>query len=786
MTSLVRGFLAVPTITIFLTTAPAGADEIAGRVLDASQAYVSGARLTLMERATGRQRIATSDTAGLFRFINLSAGAYLLKAEFSGFQTEVIDVFLDNTSRGADELEIVLQIGPVSDEILVTATASPLRSSEAGHASTVVDARTFERRGLPLVGDVLRGLPGVRVQRLGDPGSFTTVRFRGMRDVDTAVLLNGYPIRDVGGLRGDVSSFFQELFLVNLDRVEVVPGASSHLYGSSGSGGVINLVPPAGATQTAIDARVEAGALGLARGALQAQGSAGRLHYGAGAHWLDVARGLDAHDVFRNTTLSGLARVDVSPTVYISGIAHYSNTPRADLNTSPFPIGPSGKELEFERGLGPVAGFVRDLDDPDARRESRLWTAVGSWHHRPTAAWSYSLSYQRTDARRDFPEGPGVSPILGALGVSQIPADLNLVEGTYRAVYMRHDVEIGRYQSVTVGAERTWESRTQRYVSRATNVSTGPTTDRQASAAVYVQDHLWLLDRALNITGSFRGQFFTVENPVGVTELRGLETPDAYTGGLAVAYFLEASGTKIRSQAANGFRAPSLAERFAVFNSSIGPLRVGNPLLRPERTLTIDGGVDQRMFGGHAQVSATYFYNRLQEIITSRRRLFQQANEAGGLSRGVELAAHAVPKAGVQLRGSYTYTRADLIPTADLLRSDNTIARAGVARPFESTPAHEWSFGAVVERLGWNVGAEYARTSKYEEVLFSPRVFRPVLFEFGGLRRLDAVAAYGWRSAHGVIEPYVRAQNILDDEYLEDGFRTPGVAVWAGLHYRFK
>ncbi len=289
MTSLIRAFFAVSILTIFVAAVPAGPDEIAGRVLDSSRAYVSGARLTLVERATGRQRITASDPTGLFRFTSLSAGAYLLKAEFSGFRTEVIEVLLDDTSREVGELEIVLQIGPVSDEILVTATASPLQSSEAGHASTVVDRRTVERRGLPLLGDALRGLPGIRVQRLGDPGSFTTVRFRGMRDVDTAVLLNGYPIRDVGGLRGDVSSFFQELFLVNVDRLEVVPGASSHLYGSSGSGGVVNLVPPAGATQTAIDARVEAGALGMARGALQAQGSAGRLHYGAGAHWLDVA-----------------------------------------------------------------------------------------------------------------------------------------------------------------------------------------------------------------------------------------------------------------------------------------------------------------------------------------------------------------------------------------------------------------------------------------------------------------------------------------------------------------
>lgn len=773
------------TCSLVVVSVPALASELAGRVLDTTQAAVPGVHLTLIERATGRQWIGSTDTDGQFRFGDLHPGAYLLKAELSGFRTEVVELVLDTAPR---HTEIVLEVGRLSDEIVVTATASPLPSSEVARASTIVDARDIERRNVPLLGEVLRGLPGLRVQQLGGPGSFTTVRFRGLRETDTALLIDGHQIRDAGGFRGDITSFFQQLVLSNVDRIEIVPGASSHLYGSSATGGVINLVPRLGASRPNVEAQFEAGALGLVRASLQSQGRLReRLQYSAGAHRVDVTKGLDDHGVFRNTTLGGLARFDVNPDTHVSGIVQFSDTPRADLNDSPFPVGPPGNELGFERGLGPVVGFVSDLDDPDARRESRLSTGIISWQQRLTGNWNYSVSYQRTSTRRNFPDGPALNPRLAGLGVREFPADLNIIEGQHQAVQSRHDVSIGSHQFVTLGAEYNREARTQQFVSRATNTSTGPTTDRQGSGALFVQDHLSLFERTLNVTISFRGQFFTIDNPESVSELRGLETHDAYTGGLGIAYLVRGSGTKIRAQAANGFRAPSLSERFAIFNSSIGPLRVGNPLLRPERTLTVDGGIDQRLFEDRVQLSATYFHNRLQEIITSRRRLFQQANEKGGRTRGVETAVRAAPRAGIEFSAGYTHTRADVIPASDVLRSDNTIARAGVSRPFESTPAHEWYVRGAVERGRWGFHSEYAGTSGYQEVLFSPRLFRPVLFEFDGYRRLDAIATYRWPAGRRAsIDLYVRGQNILADEYVEDGFRTPGPSFWGGIRYRFR
>lgn len=782
MTRLVRAFLV--TFSVLISTVPVLASDLTGRVLDSTQAALSGVRLVLVERATGREWIGSTEAEGQFRFAVPAAGAYLLKAELPGFRSAVLELGLDGTTPR--RIEIVLEIGRLSDDIVVTATASPLLASEVARTAVVIDRRELERHHVPLVGDVLRSVPGLRVQQLGGPGSFTTVRFRGLREADTAVLLDGHQIRDAGGFRGDITSFFQQLMLSGVERIEIVPGASSHLYGSAASGGVINLVPRLDATTPSAEAQFEVGALGLVRSAVQSQGRLGaRLQYGVGAQRLDVTNGLDGHGVFRNTTVGGMARFDVSRNIRLSGIAHLSDTPRADLNDSPFPIGPAGNELGFERGLGPVVGFVSDLDDPDARRESRLSTGIVSWSHRVTGRWNYAVSYQRTATRRNFPDGPALNAVLAGLGVSEFTAELNAIEGRHHAIQTRHHISMSDSHIVTFGAEYGREARTQQFVSQTR--ATGPTTDRQGSGAVFVQDQLSLLDRALNLTVSVRGQFFTIENPESVPELRDLETPDAYTGGAGIAYLIRRSGTKLRAQVANGFRAPSLSERFAIFNSSVGLLRVGNPLLRPERTLTVDGGVDQRLFEDRVQVSATYFHNRLQEIITSRRRLFQQANEEGGRSRGVEIGVRTLTPAGIEVGGGYTYTDTEFVPTSDVLRRDNTVASAGMSRPFESTPAHQWYVRGAVERGRWDLQTEYSGTSGYDEVLFSPRLFRPVLFGFDGYRRLDASATYEWRAGtRSSVDLYVRGQNILDVEYLEDGFRTPGASFWGGLRYRFR
>lgn len=574
--------------------------------------------------------------------------------------------------------------------------------------------------------------------------------------------------------------------LANTDRIEVLPGSGSALYGSSASGGVINVIPRLGSGPPTVEAGFEAGSLEFFQESFRSQGTLGDgFHYSLGAMRSDVNAGIDGQDTFRNTTLAAMLQYDLSPDIKISGILHYLDTPRLDLNASPFPIGPADNPLGYAFGAGPVEGFVADLDDPDSRRDSHLFAAIVNWEQRLSNWWSYSLYFQDTETSQDFSDGPLSHPFLDGLGVFEFAFDSSLIEGSSRIVGTRHYLQAGPHHLFSFGVEHERESRSAQFVLTAP----GPpaTTDRQSSTAFFIQDHMQFFDRRLQLTASFRSQFFSVDNPESVPELQNLDTPDAYTGGLAVSYFFRNAGTKLRAQAANGFRAPSLSERFSVFNFEQGPLRVGNPQLRPERTLTLEAGLDHSLFGDRLQLGATYFYNRLQEIITSTS-LFQNTNAQGGLSRGLELTAEAAASESLNLQASYSYTRADFIAGFDVLKADNSLAPGDLSRPIEGIPNHQWALGLNYRWGGWNLNADYVGTSSYPEPLFAPDFpFTQVLFNFDGYDRLDLTVGYtiatGDRSE---VELYLRAENILDDDYVEDGFRTPGAVARAGIRWRLR
>src|SRR5213075_1591565 len=120
---------------------------------------------------------------------------------------------------------------------------------------------------------------------------------------------------------------------------------------------------------------------------------------------------------------------------------------------------------------------------------------------------------------------------------------------------------------------------------------------------------------------SGRVQSFDLDRPTftgGAPLYQGaiIQAPkSAYTGDASVAYFLPSSGTKLRAHVGNGYRVPSLYERFGAsfFGGSFSPY--GDPLLRPERLISCDAGIEQYLLGSRIHARATYFYTRLQESI---------------------------------------------------------------------------------------------------------------------------------------------------------------------------
>jgi len=619
--------------------AASAAATISGRVTDSQGAGVPGAIVTLYARGRAAVRLATATgETGAYRFARLAApGEYIVEAEAEGFARTASSVV--RVERGATlAFDITLELAGVSAEVVVTASDTPQIVDEVSKAITVIGRREIEERDEFSIPEALRTVPGLRVQQLGGPGTLTSIKTRGLRNQDTAVLIDGLRFRDASTLNGDALSFLSDLVVTNTSRVEVLRGSGSSLYGTNAIGGVINIVTDDGGGPLRGSLLAEGGGLGSFRGRAQVAGGSGanRVIYSAGVTHLNTARGIDEDDAARNTSGQGRVLFRVTPTATLSVRAYAADT-FLQLNENPQAVGTlpaSGviravplalTELRrFEAGAPlstldtGAATFVPSANDPDNSQATRFFTGALVFTHRPAEKFGYTISYQGLTTSRTFRDGPGGTGFEPFGGTTR-----NEFDGRIQTLNARTDFQIGRANLVTAGYEfenETYHNRS--FPVSAANNSRVNVTER--SHTFFVQDQLRLMDDRLQLSAAFRAQTFALDkprfSPTANAPYGGLAfaaPPNAYTGDGSIAYFFRAWGTKLRAHVGNGYRAPSLYERFGTFFSSFSNSfgALGDPGLRPERAIAFDAGVDQSLYNNRVRLSATYFYTRLQEVV---------------------------------------------------------------------------------------------------------------------------------------------------------------------------
>ncbi|MBV9210113.1 MAG: TonB-dependent receptor, partial [Acidobacteria bacterium] len=238
-------------------------------------------------------------------------------------------------------------------------------------------------------------------------------------------------------------------------------------------------------------------------------------------------------------------------------------------------------------------------------------------------------------------------------------------------------------------------------------------------------------------------------------------------------------GTKLRAHVGNGFRAPSLFERFGEGSLNGVFQRIGDPLLRAEQTISADGGFDQRLAGDRVLFGATFFYTRLQRVIDATFpdplgiRPFAYANRPGGLARGLETFLEAAPTRRSNLRASYTYTNSDrFVPGAGLLQE-------------YVIPKHLFalSFTQRYRRLVFSF--DLNRTGSYLAPVFGP-TFNTAILTFDGYTKADLFASYEYPLNEGArLILFIGADNMFNEEYFENGYRAPGALGRGGVKVQF-
>jgi vitamin B12 transporter len=779
------------------------AQSISGTVTDPQSRAVAGASISLLARDGDARMDTTSDTAGGYRFDRVAAGDYVIQAQapgFSPFAAANVRVVRDRNLQ----INLPMQIAAASQQVVVTASSTPQTGDETSKAISVVDNSEIDQRDEAQLSEALRPLPGVRVQQLGGPGSYTTINLRGLPEYDTAILIDGMRFRDAAGTQGDASWFIQDLMVTDVDRVEVLGGSGSSLYGTNAIGGVVNVITDEGGGRTRGSLLAEGGSLGEMRGRANLDGGFrhNRIEYSAGLSELDVTRGIDNDSPVR--TLSGQGRVTfhLTPTTQLVARFYGANT-FAKVQTGPqlisetaspdivtaIPLAASQLRL-YEMGV-PLselavgnANFIPSTDDPDSTRVARFLNGALKLEGHPTAKFGYTISYQGLSTTRSFGNGPAGE------GYQPPGSTRSDYDGQIHTVDAHVNYQLG-FNLLTAG----WEFENENYGNYSYaaydpgSTSWANVTERSNSA--YAQDQLRLLQGRLLISASFRAQEFSLQtplfNPADSSPFQGIAfaaPPPAYTGDGSIAYFFRRTGTKIRAHAGRGYRAPSLYERFgAGFDQNFGYTVYGDPLLRPERSIGLDGGFDQSWWKQRARISATYFYTRLQDTIIFNDtlppsdpydRMLGYQNTKGGLARGVELSARASLTRTLDVTAAYTYTNA----------IERTPIVGNVLRSFLS-PYNQVSLVAA-QRIGPRllISADVTAASSYVGEIFGD--FANAAMLFPGIKKVDLGASYRIPlSEFRAVRLFAKGSNLLDQNYFESGYRTPGITGMGGVQFEF-
>jgi vitamin B12 transporter len=775
--------------------------HLTGRVTDPSGAALPNASVRLYSRDAAGTYSGKTDPQGVYT-VTVPAGEYLVQAEAPGLRLPKTQQFLKVS--GSQTIPLQLAVSDVVTSIGVTASGTAQSFDETSKALDIVDRAELDQRGIESIAEGLREVPGLRVTQRGGPGSYTTIQTRGLRVFDTAILVDGMRFRDVAATQGDAGSFISDLMLVDTGRVEVLRGAGSSLYGTNAMGGVVNIVTDSGSGQLHGGITADGGGLGSFRGLARLGGGGldNRLHYSAGLGHQDVTDGVGGSGRYRNTTGNGLVDYAFRPGLVLSGrilatdvfgqlyespsAAPASTLPAGRLTAQP---PPDAQLLLAGQGLPYTlngATFVPALGDPDYYRTARYVSTLIALQHQLSAPLSYRISYQSLLSDRNVVNGPlgsGFQPAFrsesGFNGrIDTLQGRVNYLAGSHHLLSAGYEFE--REYFDTPSSDNN-PSPANRVNSRA-RVS-------EISSSFDAQDQIRLFHDRLQVSLSGRVQRFGLSQPQfsGTVPVyagtAAINPPDAYTGDASVAYFIRSTGTKLRSHGGNSYRKPSLYELFGTYFAGTFFSAYGDPRLKPERSNAIDGGVDQYFASDRLRLSASYFYTRLQQVIafdfsgliSPATDLFGRSsgyrNTNGGLARGAELSLEAKPWRSTRVQSSYTYTNA---------RDKVSVFADGTLQSPRITP-HSFSL-VVLQQFGKHLDGSF-------EFLAASDFLYPLsrrTFVFPGARQAAASLGYTHPLTERVnLRIYTRFNNLTDQRYYEDGFRTPGRWGVGGLTVSF-
>lgn len=615
----------------------------------------------------------------------------------------------------------------VLEPVVVSATKTPVPLRQVTSAVEVWTEEDFTRRQVKTVVEVLRLSQGAAVFQNGGPGGAANVRIRGGSSRQTLVLIDGAIVNSATS--GDFN--FAHLTTDNIEKIEIVRGAQSTLWGSDAMGGVINITTKRGRGPLRAGGFFEYGSFNTLREGGNLSGSKGLVDYSfalsrwdtTGISQINYRRGATERDAYRNW--QGSARVGMA----------LPRDGRLDFNFRWW-----NGSLNIDSSSGPS-------DVLNAKSDSRQFTYGGTYQQPLTDWWNHSLTLSRSQEASLF--DPGTLQRNLTTGMTRTPfGDPNETRVLANRIESQHNFRVNQYVTLTAG----YQFREQLGENDA-----GISEKIVSSHAGFGQMQLNLFDRFFATAGVRHDAY----NAFG----------DATTYRITGGYLVKETNTKIRGSYATGFRAPAINELYWP--------GFGNPDLQPEENQSFDVGVDQTLFAGRMTISGGYFWNRYRDLIQTIQSAaicgtgsfganFCPVNVASAKTQGWEGMMNIVVVQEqpwvkrLELKGQYTMTL-----TRDLMSSDR-LRRWPVNQA--SLSLFYQPMDSVNTILDFRfVGKQYNGAGNTQPV--------------GSFEVVNLAVNYDFSDQ---FQAYVRVDNLFDEEYEEIlYYGTPGRSMFGGIRANF-
>ena len=632
----------------------------------------------------------------------------------------------------------------IRNEIVITATKSGINKKETGASITVITAEQIEQKEKMNVVDLLKDTTGISVSQSSPIGGLADLYMRGTNSNHVVVLIDGVKVNDPASAGHGFD--FAHLTTDNIERIEIVRGSQSTLYGSDAIGGVINIITKQGEGAPTVTARVEGGSFCTFRESAGISGSTDWAYYSFNvsrtdsrgftrtSSWRGVRRSFvrNQHDGYNNTTVSARTGVKTFHDSWLSLSLRFTDASMKITNGA------------YEEDKN------HTFDNENLSLNVKYEIPVFEWWE-STLLFSYMNQYQRDRNLPDLYEfitSDIATGGFGMFGYTNMSFKGKTLSGEFKNKFMIRDIDeiiCGvSYEKEYAATIPYWAYFNQSFAMAMD--PTSPIDKNSGTWAAYVQNHLKLFKRIFIITGA------------------RLTQPDHFTWSIdysaSGSFILPVTETRFKANVGTGYKIPSL---YQLYNAFERYNRFTFAYLKPERTLSYDVGAEQPLWKDKIILEVNYFsidYKNLiiyDTILDSYGRYWN----SDALARGVECISSLKPVDDLKINLYYTFTRMQdkTFSTGDMIRRPRH--QAGVSINY-----------SFLKRGNVNLGFTYVgkRRDYWLFPFFSP---------MNPYYKIDLAASW-WIIEQ--LQVFFRMENLLNKKYEEiRGYRMPGFSMYGGL-----